>query len=136
MSLQDQQDIKEKYYNEAIRYMDNAKEDLKSAKKEGGFYYDKKYVKRACGTAYSGVLVALDCFVQLNSGKKISGKDRKSIDFYRGHITAINRKMLGQLNSAYEILHLWGYYDGITNAKTVKDGFDLAYALIETIKPS
>jgi hypothetical protein len=44
--------------------------------------------------------------------------------------------MLNYLNSAYEILHLWGYYDGIGKADVVKSGFDDAYTLIEKIKPA
>jgi hypothetical protein len=44
--------------------------------------------------------------------------------------------MLDQLNGAYEILHLLGYYDGITTVDVVKKGFDLAYTLIDKIKPS
>ena len=44
--------------------------------------------------------------------------------------------MLNYLNSAYEILHLWGYYDGINNATVVKEGFDTAYKIIEKIKPT
>ena len=136
MSIFEQQEVKEKYYVEAIRYMDNAREYLKNAQKDGNYYHDKKYVKTACGTAYSGLLVALEGFIKLNSPKKINSKDRKSIDFYRGHITSINKKMLDQLNSAYEILHLFGYYDGITSVKVVKEGFDIAYTLIEKIKPT
>jgi hypothetical protein len=79
MSIQEQQVIKEKYYNEAIRYMDNAKECLSKAKKEGNFYHDSKYVKMACGTAYSGLLVALDGFLTLKGVAKPNGKERKSI---------------------------------------------------------
>ena len=33
--------IKQKYYSEAIRYMDNAKATLKHAGKEDRFYIDK-----------------------------------------------------------------------------------------------
>jgi len=40
--------------------MDNAKSYLINAQKKDGYYLDKKYVKTACGTAYSGLLVALD----------------------------------------------------------------------------
>ena len=44
---------------EAMRYIDNAKEILREkAKKEDGLYQDKKYVKMAGHTAYSGVLLA------------------------------------------------------------------------------
>ena len=135
MSVQEQEQTKEKYYAEAVRYMDNAKEYLKNAKKEDNFYLDKKYVKTACGTAYSGVLVALDGFLTLKDLKP-KAKERKSIEFYQRNITRIDKKMLDTLNSAYEILHLLGYYDGITKVSVVREGFDLAYTLIEKIKPT
>ena len=35
MSMVEQQELKEKYYSEEVRYIDNAGEYLKSAKKEG-----------------------------------------------------------------------------------------------------
>jgi hypothetical protein len=135
MSIQEQEQTKEMYYSEAVRYMDNAREYLKNAKKEDNFYQDKKYVKTACGTAYSGLLVAMDGFLTLKDLKP-KAKERKSIEFYQRNITKIDKKMLNTLNSAYEILHLLGYYDGITDAIVVKRGFDLADALIDRIKPS
>ena len=135
MSIQEQEQTRTMYYSEAVRYMDNAREYLKNAKKEDNFYQDKKYVKTACGTAYSGLLVAMDGFLTLKDLKP-KVKERKSIEFYQRNITKIDKKMLNTLNSAYEILHLLGYYDGITDAIVVKRGFDLADALIDRIKPS
>ena len=126
MSIHEQEAVKETYYSEANRYMDNAKEYLKNAKKEDGFYLDKKYVKTACGTAYSGVLTALDGFLTLKDIKP-KGKERKSVEFYQRNITKIDKKMLHTFISAYEILHLLGYYDGITKASV----FDLAYKIKE-----
>ena len=136
MSIQEQQKIREKYYREAMRYMDNAKEYLKNARKEGKFYRDKKYVKTACGTAYNGVLIALDGFLLLKDINKPKGKDRKSIEFYQENIGKLDRKMLDYLNSAYHILHLSGYYDGIEKADVIKSGFDDAYNIINKIKPA
>jgi len=137
MSLQEQQAMKEQYYSEAIRYMDNAKECLKKAKKEDNYYQDSKYVSMACGTAYKGVLIALDGFFRLkgihSSDKK---RVRKSIEYYQSNITKIDQKMLKTLNSAYIILHLSGYYDGIEDVRVVNAGFDNAYTLIEKIKPT
>jgi len=136
MSIEEQQSVKEKYYNEAIRYMDNATEDLKKAKKEDMIYRDPKYVRRACGTAYSGLLIALDGFLRLKGihtpDKK---KVRKSIEHYQSNITKIDKKMLDNLNIAYKILHLYGYYDGIESAVVVKEGFDVAHKIIDKIKP-
>ena len=135
MSIKEQDELKQKYYSEAMRYMDNAKEYLKSAKKEGSFYQDKKYVKTACGTAYSGLLVAMDGFLQLRDIKS-NKKERKSIEFYQSNITKIDKKILDYLNNAYQVLHLWGYYDGIRSASIVKEGFDEAYKIINKIKPT
>lgn len=56
----EQNQIKQKYYTEAIRYMDNAKEILKKADKEDGVYKNPKYVRAACGTAYNAVLIAIE----------------------------------------------------------------------------
>jgi len=44
--------------------------------------------------------------------------------------------MLDYLNSAYKILHLYGYYDGLDIVSVVKEGFDEAYKIINKIKPT
>ena len=54
-----------KEYFEAVRYMYNAKETLQKAKKDEKHYIDKKYVRTACGTAYLGVLIALDAWLKI-----------------------------------------------------------------------
>ena len=136
MSIQEQQQLKEKYYGEAIRYMDNAGEYLKSAKKEGKFYRDPKYVRNACGTAYNGVLIALDCYLILKGIHKPTKKERKSIEFYQQNLGKLDRKMLEYLNITYKILHLYGYYDGVESVNVVKEGFYFANAIIEKIKPT
>jgi hypothetical protein len=135
MSIQEQQELKEKYYGEAMRYMGNAKEDLKSAKKEGNLYRDPKYVRRACGTAYSGVLIAMDGFLILKGIHKPKGKERKSIEYYQQSLGHLDKKMLDYLNMAYKILHLSGYYDGIESVEVIKTGLNFANTIIEKIKP-
>lgn len=45
---------------EALRYLFNAKETLKSAPVEDGTYTDIKPVREACGTAYLAILMAID----------------------------------------------------------------------------
>jgi len=138
MSVQEQQQTKEKYYSEAIRYMANAKECLIKAEMDdiGKFYNDPKYVRMACGTAYNGVLIALDGFLILKGIHKPKGKERKSIEYYQKNLGKLDRKMLNTLDSAYKILHLSGYYDGINNVTVVKEGFDNAKNIIEKIKPA
>jgi uncharacterized protein (UPF0332 family) len=129
---QEQEQIRQTFYAEAIRYMNNAKEVLQKAKKEDKYYHDKKYVRMACGTAYSGILVALDAYLLL---KGVPKPKKKSIDFYRKNIATLDKSLLRDLNSAYDVLHLDGYYDGILRADVIKAGFDLAYEIIEQIKP-
>jgi len=137
MTVEEQNQIKEKYHSEAVRYMDNARDCLKNAQKEGKYYRDPKYVKMACGAAYSGVLVALDGFsllkgIHTSNSKKL----RKSIEYYQQNIGKIDRKMLDNLNVAYKILHLYGYYDGIESVDVVKAGFVEANKIIDKIKPA
>ena len=132
MSIEEQNEVKIKYYNEAIRYMDNAKETLKKAGKEDKFYLDKKYVKTACGTAYNGVLTALDGYLILKEIKKTRG--RKSIEYYQNSIAKTDKKLLNYVNNAYDILHLSGYYDGINTVSVIKEGFNMAYYIIDKIK--
>ena len=136
MSTTEQQAVRAQYYGEAMRYMDNAKENLQKAGKEDNYYRDAKYVKTACGTAYNGVLIALDGFLMLKGIQKPKSRQRKSIEYYQNNIAKIDRKMLDYINSVYQILHIAGYYDGVQNAKVVKEGFDEAYRIIEKIKPA
>jgi len=136
MSIQEQQELKKRYYDDALRYMKNAKECLQKTSIEYNRYNDPKYVKMACGTAYSGVLVALDCFFMLKGMHKPTRKERKSIEYYQKNLSILDKKMLGILNDTYQILHLSGYYDGIQNVDVVKVGFKNANAIIEKIKPN
>ena len=122
-------------YAEAIRYMDNAKETLRKAGKDGPLYTDKKYVQTACGTAYNGVLIALNAWFVLKEIPKLSKRQRKSIDYYVAGVAGIDRKLAAYLGTAYRVLHLDGYYDGETSVKAIEAGFDSAYYIIEKIKP-
>ena len=137
MSVDEQNQIKEKYHGEAVRCMENAREYLKNAQKEGNYYRDPKYVRTACGTAYNGVLIALDCFFILKGiHTPDSKKLRKSVEYYQKNLGKYDKKMLDYLNGAYKILHLYGYYDGIEDARVVSAGFDNAHKIIDKIKPT
>jgi hypothetical protein len=132
--LKNQQEIKQKAYAKAMRYMDNAKDTLQKTRKENNRYADKKYVRASCGIAYHGVLIALDAILLLKGVTLPKGK-RKSIEFYIMHIATFDRKLLNEVNDVYEILHLYGYYDGVQDARVVAAGFDHAHKIIEYIRP-
>jgi uncharacterized protein (UPF0332 family) len=133
MSIAQQEDVRQHAYAEAMRYMNNAKETLQKARKEDDHYHDAKYVRTACGTAYNGVLIALDAYLLLKGVERKKGC--KSIQYYTEHIGMLDKKLLSYVNDAYSILHLYGYYDGIRDAKVLKIGFDYAYQIIDKIKP-
>ena len=125
-----------KEYAEAIRYMNNAKETLKrSGKRDDGWYMDEKYVRSACGIAYLGVLIALDAWLTLKGVKIPSKRNHTNIDFYLTNIGKLDMKMLDYLNSAYTSLHLDGYYRKEKSVKIIGAGFDIAYLIIDKIKP-
>ena len=135
MSIDEQQLIKQTYYNEAIRYMDNAKETLQKAGKEDNYYIDDKYVKTACGTAYNGVLKALDGYFILKEVPKQKKGHRKDRQYYEKSMTVIDKKLLKYFETAYNVLHLNGYYEGETNVGIIQGGLKVAYDIIEKIKP-
>jgi hypothetical protein len=134
MSIEEQQELKQKSYAEAMRYMDNAKETLQKARKEDDYYRDIKYVRTACGTAYNGVLLAVDAYLRMKD-VVLPVKKRKSVEFYTDTIAKLDGKLMKEFRNAYDILHLWGYYDGIRDVIVVKRGFDTAYNIIAKIKP-
>ncbi|MBM2816609.1 MAG: hypothetical protein HW421_3371 [Ignavibacteria bacterium] len=120
-------------YQEAMRYIENAEEILKSAGKEGKFFIDEKYVHTACGTAYIGMLKALDFLFDIKQVQKKRGK--KSIEYYQSNLSNLDKKLLNHLNSAYNVLHLEGYYHGEKSVKVIEDGFDSAVSIINSLKP-
>jgi hypothetical protein len=123
-------------YAEAIRYMDNAKETLKRTEKlDYGWYKDEKYVRSACGIAYLGVLVALDAWLTMKGVRIPNKRKHPTIDFYEYSVAKLDKKMLDYLRSAYNLLHIDGYYRKEKSVRAIEDGFDTAYLIIEKIKP-
>lgn len=114
---------------EAKRYLDNAKEILREkAKKEDGFYQDKKYVKLAGHAAYTGVLVAFDGLLG------VKGKGRKSVEWYLEQIGKMDKKALSSFHAAYDTLHLSMGYDGNQSADISAAGLKLAESLINWVE--
>jgi hypothetical protein len=137
MTIQEQNTFLSKEYAEATRYMDNANETLQRANKEDGdrYYKDKKYVRTACGTAYLGVLIALDAWFVLKNVPEPKKKKQKSIEYYISNLSQIDKKMVSSMDTVYNVLHLEGYYRGERRIKVISEGFDAAYEIIEKIKP-
>lgn len=114
---------------DARRYIANAKDILsEKAQKEDGYYQDRKYVRMAGNTAYSGVLVALDGLL----GKKQKG--RKSVEWYQKELSNLDKKVTNTFANIYDTLHLSLGYDGNLNAKIAKIGLDDAESIIDWVE--
>jgi hypothetical protein len=125
--------IQENPYKEAMRYINNARLQLKQAGKEDKFYIDEKYVKSASGIAYSGMLKALDFLFDIKGVPKKRG--RKSIEYYKSILSVMDKKLSKHLNNGYEVLHLYGYYEGGLRVDSIEIGFDDAISIVNALKP-
>lgn len=113
---------------ESMRYIDNAKDILREkAQKEDGYYQDKKYVKMAGHTAYSGILVALDALLETKK------KGRKSVDWYKSELAKMDKKVTSAFTTAYQLLHLDMSYDGTPSAKLAQLGLEEAENIINWV---
>jgi len=125
-----------KWYAEANRYMDNAKDALKKAGiKDNGHYKDRKYVETACGVAYLGVLHALNAWLEVNGVPDPARKGDKTIYFYKSAVGERDEDLADSLATAYGILHINGYYRGVMKVDAIASGFEAAREIIEKIKP-
>jgi len=140
MTTQKQESIKQKGYKDAMRYIANAKDNLKLAGRDGRFFNDTKYVSSASAIAYRGILIALDTWLQLKGVEVPKNTDRhndksKSIDFYRSHLAKMDKKLLKDLNLVYRSLHIYGYYDCHEGTAVIDEGFETVDDIVERIKP-
>ena len=114
---------------EARRYLSNAREILREkAHKESGHYQDRKYVRMAGNTAYSGILVALDSLLAEKA------KGRKDVNWYKEKLAKLDKGVLTSFISAYDTLHLALGYDGNLNAKVASAGLEDAESIIDWVE--
>ena len=122
---------------EPIRYLNNAKEILKSVPIEDNAYADVKPVQEACATAYLAVLKAIDeCLLSKGLGKK---ELPRSVDGYRKalqkYLAAHDGKLLREFERLYDQLHIAGYYRALLHdVDVVKDAIKAARTFIEKIR--
>ena len=121
---------------EALRYLQNAREILKTAPVENSTYTDIKPVREAMGTAYLAILMAID---ERLLKKGLSKKDLpRSIDAYREnlkkYLAVHNGTLLREFEALYEALHIAGYYRGnLYLVNMVQDALKAAKGFIEKV---
>jgi len=122
---------------EALRYLGNANEILKTVQVEDNTYTDVKPVQEACGTAYLAVLKAIDQYL-IKRG--VEEKELpQSVDGYREmlrkHLMIHNGKLLKEFEKLYKLLHIAGYYRGLLeDVAVVKDAIKAVKTFIEKVR--
>ena len=125
------------HYREAPRCMGNASEMLRTkANKRDRCYQDPKYVRMACGTACNAVLLALDVYFQLKGMPQEKKKNsRTNVKDFDSRLAMLDKKMLSEFKTTYQVLHLDGYYEGLTTYDTIRSGMDSANRIVNKIRP-
>jgi len=117
---------------EALRYLDNAREILKSIPVEDNTYIDIKLVRKACKMAYLAVLKATDGYLIRNGVTK--KKLPRSFDDYIQVLGKFNRKLMRRFETLYKELYIAGYYSGlIYDVDMVKNVLKAAKSFIEEL---
>ncbi len=124
----------DKAIKEAKLYLKNAKETLSKVPIEYGRYKDTKKVKEACAIAYLSALRAIDSYLLLKGYD--FDKLPSSIEAYFRAIYNLpkNGKLVAYLNTAYENLHLFGYYRGGVNVDMIKAGIKAVEEIIKMLE--
>jgi hypothetical protein len=121
---------------EALRYLNNAKEILKSVPVEDHTYKDVKPVREAFSTAYLAVLEAINEYLMRRG---LTKKELpKSIDAYRKalqkYFAVRDGKLLRDFEKLYDALHIAGYYRGlIYDTRAVRDYLEAAKEFIDKV---
>ncbi|MEW6482291.1 MAG: DUF5618 family protein [bacterium] len=123
---------------ESLRYLNNAKEILRSIPIENNTYTDIKPVREAFGVAYLSILEAIKGYLVEKKG--FTKKELpKSIDAYREalrkHLAVHNGKLMKEFEKLYDGLHIAGYYQGlIYDTQAVKEYLKATKDFIEKIR--
>jgi hypothetical protein len=121
---------------EALRYLNNAKEILKTIPVEDNTYTDIKPVREAFATAYLAVLEAINEYLMK---KGLTKKELpKSVDAYRRalqkYLAVHDGKVLREFEKLYDALHIAGYFRGyIYDTRAVRDYLQAAKEFIDKI---
>lgn len=110
-------------FEEAARYLENARGQLRRCPLEDGFYKDTKPVREAFGAAWLAIDTALKAAL-LNRGvprQKIPRSWDALLAASKQHLGVRNGKLTRMLVQVHHLIHLGGYYYGDLNSKSVAE---------------
>lgn len=123
-------------FSEAARYYRNARELLSRCKIEDDIYVDIKPVREAFGTAWLAVEMALRAaLVQRGLQVKQVPRNWEALSAAaHKHLAVHNGRLTRLIRTAYEVVHIGGYYYGdMRTAPLAKGAMDIARRVIETL---
>jgi hypothetical protein len=126
---------KEEAISEAKRFLKNAKEILSKTEIEyGKIYKDPKATREAAEIAYLAALLAIDGYLISKGIPK--DKLPTSIDGYTDAVRKIprNGKLMANLITAYQNLHILAYYRGGVNVDMIKAGIKSVEEIINILE--
>ena len=126
---------KEEAISEAKRFLRNAKEILSKTEIEyGRIYKDPKATREAAGIAYLAALLAIDGYL-ISKGVP-RDKLPTSIEGYMDAVRKIpkNGKLMANLITAYQNLHILAYYRGGVGVEMIKEGLKSVEEIIKILK--
>ena len=116
--------------DEARRYVENAKNILienGDLDTDTHLYGDRKYVKMAGNTLWSGVLLILDAVFHVRKDRRT----RVHIEDYQNAVNRRDGKLAKLVYTGYETMHRYMGYDGIQDKATCDAGFRIANDIID-----
>lgn len=120
---------------ESLRYLNNAKERLKTIPVDDNTYTDIKPVREAFGTAFAMLEAINESLLKKGFTKK---ELPKSVDEYRKVLQKYwvihNGKLLREFEKLYDRLHIAGYYSGLLyDVNIVKDALKATRSFIDKL---
>lgn len=123
---------KENPFDEARRYLQNAKDLLKNNTTiEDGFYSDSKYVRLAGKTAWKGCLIAIDAAFKVREDKRMIKGSRLQIEDYISAVSKRDHELSVWVKSGYNHMHLYMGYDGEKKVTISESAFSTAKDIID-----
>jgi hypothetical protein len=121
-------------FNEAVRFYENAKQILSQVEIQYNRYVDTKPVQESAGTAYLAMLKAIDGFL-IESGVHPKDLPTSTVDYQLAlkKYSSRNGKVLAAFRTAWENLHVFGYYRAGAGVQMIKEGFESARFVIEKL---
>ncbi len=127
---------KDEAIQEAKRFLKNAKEILSRTEVEyGRIYKDPKATREAAGVAYLAALLAIDGYL-ISKGTppdKLPTSIQGYMDAVKKKIPR-NGKLMANLITAYQNLHIFAYYRGGVGVEMIKEGLKSVEEIIKILE--